>query len=375
MNKSDVGRNLYMLKGSLAYKGYDWWWHSFTGYNRETGEAKAFFIEYYVCNPALGGEVPVLGQLAENRERGVKPAYAMIKAGAWGQGAKQIHNFYPIPQFSCPADRLEVCIGESMLTEQRMQGMCSLNELEAKAHPEYMSDAGEMSWDLIIDKQIAYHVGYGASSIFRRLNAFEMFWHAEGIKTNYSGTVRLDGVVYDIIPERSYGYADKNWGADYTSPWLWISSCHLRSLITGQTLDHSAVEVGGGRPKVFGIPLPRQILIGMYHEGTMYEYNFSKPLLRSRVTFDFEEGDKRHYWKVRASNHNSEFELELECPRDEMLLINYESPDGQKRHNRLWNGGTGYGEIRLYRKLGGSKQLIDHIELRNAGCEYGEFSD
>lgn len=107
----------------------------------------------------------------------------------------------------------------------------------------------------------------------------------------------------------------------------------------------------------------------------MYEYNFSKPLLRSRVTFDFEEGDKRHYWKVRASNHNSEFELELECPRDEMLLINYESPDGQKRHNRLWNGGTGYGEIRLYRKLGGSKQLIDHIELRNAGCEYGEFSD
>lgn len=218
MNKSDVGRNLYMLKGSLAYKGYDWWWHSFTGYNRETGEAKAFFIEYYVCNPALGGEVPVLGQLAENRERGVKPAYAMIKAGAWGQGAKQIHNFYPIPQFSCPADRLEVCIGESMLTEQRMQGMCSLNELEAKVHPEYMSDAGEMSWDLTIDKQIAYHVGYGASSIFRRLNAFEMFWHAEGIKTNYSGTVRLDGVVYDIIPERSYGYADKNWGADYTSP-------------------------------------------------------------------------------------------------------------------------------------------------------------
>lgn len=317
----------------------------------------------------------MLGQLPENRERGVKPAYAMIKAGAWGQGAKQIHNFYPITQFSCTADRLEVLIGESMLTEQRMQGMCSLSAQEAKAHPEYMSDAGEMSWDLTIDKQIAYHVGYGASSIFRRLNAFEMFWHAEGIKTIYSGTVRLDGVIYDIIPERSYGYADKNWGADYTSPWLWISSCHLRSLITGQILNHSAVEVGGGRPKVFGVPLPRQILIGMYHEGTMYKYNFSKPLLRSRVTFDFEEGDKRHYWKVRGSNHNSEFELDLECPRDEMLLINYESPDGQKRHNRLWNGGTGYGEIRLYRKMGGSKQLIDHIELRNAGCEYGEFSD
>lgn len=24
-----------------------------------------------------------------------------------------------------------------------------------------------------------------------------------------------------------------------------------------------------------------------------------------------------------------------------MILINYESPNGHKRHTRLWNGGTG----------------------------------
>ena len=39
MNKSDIERDYFMLKGPLAKRGYDWWWHSFTGYNKKTGEA------------------------------------------------------------------------------------------------------------------------------------------------------------------------------------------------------------------------------------------------------------------------------------------------------------------------------------------------
>ena len=40
MNKSDLKRDYYMLKGSLAKKGYDWWWHSLTAYDKETGEER-----------------------------------------------------------------------------------------------------------------------------------------------------------------------------------------------------------------------------------------------------------------------------------------------------------------------------------------------
>ena len=63
-------------------------------------------------------------------------------------------------------------------------------------------------------------------------------------------------------------------------------------------------------------------------------------------------------------------EMVLYCKRDEMMLFNYEAPDGQKRHNRLWNGGNGWGEIKLYKKDG---TLIDHVKMENAGCEYGEY--
>ncbi len=57
-----------------------------------------------------------------------------------------------------------------------------------------------------------------------------------------------------------------------------------------------------------------------------------------------------------------------------MFLVNYESPDGFKRHNRLWNGGNGEGRILLYRKLGGNRfKLIDDISVTHLGCEYGEY--
>ncbi len=374
MNKSDISRDFYMLKGPLSKKGYDWWWHNFTGYHRTTGEKKSFFIEYFICNPSLGGKQPVLGQLPENILIGRKPSYALIKVGCWGKDAKQIHNFYPISDFSCPNNKLQVRIGACTLTEKHMRGNCQVTEEEAKGHLEYMCDAGSMSWNLSINKKIAYNVGFGASKLLRKLNVFEMFWHAEGIKTEYNGEVVFNGEIYDIIADKSYGYADKNWGEDFTSPWLWISSCNMRSLVTGKELTNSAVELGGGKPKVCGMALDRKLIGGLYYEGKMFDYNFSKFWTDSHIDFIFKEGEKRNIWKVKASNRDSVMELILKCPKEEMLLINYEAPNGKKLHNKLWNGGTGYGKIRIYDKKCNIKILIDEIEMTNVGCEYGEYT-
>lgn len=373
MNKSDWSRDCYMLKGSLGKKGYDWWWHNFTGFDRITGEQRSFFIEYFICNPLIGGNQVILGQLPENQTLGIRPSYGMIKAGTWGTGARQINNFYPASEFLHSDSQLNIRIGESVLSEHYMEGFCAVTAEQSLNHPEYMSDAGEMSWKLNINKKIAYHAGYGASGFFRSVNAFDMFWHAEGIKTEYSGEVVLDGEVYDIIADRSYGYADKNWGSDFTSPWLWISSCNMKSLITGRILDDSAVEFGGGRPKVFGISLGRRLLGGLYYEGRMYNYNFSHFWIRSKISFRFKEGKTDHVWKIKAENKDSLLELVLKCPAKEMLFINYEAPNGKKLHNHLWNGGTGRGIILLYHKEGNVRHLIDQIEIKNAGCEYGEY--
>ena len=69
-NHHDITRDACMLNGPLRHHGYDWWWHSFTAQDAETGEDNPFFIEFFLCNPALAEDEPVLGQLPANLEAG-----------------------------------------------------------------------------------------------------------------------------------------------------------------------------------------------------------------------------------------------------------------------------------------------------------------
>ena len=375
MNKSDITRDYCMLQGPLAKKGYDWWWHSFTARHADTGARKSFYIEYFLCNPALAQPEPVIvWNDPEGRKAGKRPSYCMVNVGFWGREKGQLHRFFPWSDVSIPMNRpLNLQAGDCTCSETRMTGRVAVSEDNAAAHPEWMSDAGEMSWDLSIHKQVAYHVGYGASKLFRKLNAFEMFWHAEGMKTAYQGWLRLNGEEYVVEPDTCYGYADKNWGGDFTSPWVWLSSNNLVSNRTGKRLSNSVFEVGGGRPKVFGLSLNRKLLGQFYYEGQDYEFNFSKFWTGSRTQFDCWETASQIQWHVTQTTFTARMEAEISCYKEEMLLINYESPDGYKRHTSLWNCGNGFGTVKLWRRQGKDWVLIDDVHAESVGCEYGEY--
>ena len=372
MNK----RNGYMLSGKRARRGYDWWWHSFVAEHEKTGDVKPFFIEYYVINPSLDRGEIVPGQLAANKDAGRKPCYAMIKAGAWGAEKRlQLHNFYPISDFSASREGMDVRIGEHTADETSLVGSVTLSPEEAAAHPEYMSDAGKMSWDLKAEKILSYSVGWGTSPFFRKLDAFNMYWHAQGMRTRYSGTVTLNGETYLVKPETSYGYQDKNWGRDYTSPWVWLNCNNLTSRKTGEKLDRSGFDVGGAQPVAFGISLPRRLLIALHYEGKFYEWNFSKFWKGSKQVFDCPVLEDRVEWNIDAWDRKTKVEIRFRCPRETMLNVNYENPDGQKRHNELWNGGYASGTIAVFEKKGGNWVEIDTLDGEMGGCEYGEYND
>jgi tocopherol cyclase len=375
VNKSDVTRDVCMLRGPLAKKGYDWWWHSFTGIDPKTGEERSFYVEYFLCNPALAKEEPVFAwHDPEARRQGQRPSYCMINAGTWGKDKGQFHRFLPWSKVQVSMKDTMFFQGEDCLCrEDRITGSIKVSKEDALAHPQWMSDAGEMAWDLAVEKQVAYHVGYGASRPFRAINAFEMFWHAQGMKTAFSGWVTYNGVTYQVTPETSFGYADKNWGSDFTSPWVWLSSNDLVSLISGRRLQNSVFEIGGGTPKVFGISLNHKLLGQFYYEGEDYEFNFSKFWTGSRTAFHCEEQEKEILWQVTQTTFRAKMEAEIRCKKEDMLWIRYESPDGFCRHTRLWNGGNGWGTVKLYRKKGKSWQLVDHVQAGHVGCEYGEY--
>ena len=367
-NKHDIKRDEFMLNPNSKRLGYDWWWNSFTARDGETNEEKPFFIEFFICNPHLADDKPTFGQLKENNK---KPSYLMVNVGTWGEDHKQLHRFfsykdikiYPKAPFSIKAD-------DCYLDENKTKGSIHLEKDFIEKHPEYMSDYGNISWDIEIDKKIAFNVGYGASKLFRKLNSFEMFWHAEGMKTLFKGEITYNGRKYLVEPENCFGYSDKNWGKDFTSPWVWLSSNNLESTITNKKLENSVFDIGGGRPKIGPLVLNRKLLSAFYYEGKCYEFNFSKFWTFTRTKFDCKETDTQIIWHVEQKTWRHKMVSDITCEKKDMILINYEAPNGLKLHNRLWNGGNGIGIIKLYK----GKRLIDEIKASNIGCEYGEYN-
>lgn len=372
-SQSDKSRNAFMLDGMLADDGYDWWWHSFTGVDAITGEEKSFFIEFFAINPELGGIDPVLGQSEQNQLLNKAPSYLMVKAGCWGEGKAQLHRFFGWENVKIIKDApFSIEADDCYCDDYELRGSVIVSEEEAK-QPEYMTDAGSMSWNLKVHKITPFNVGYGAGDLLRKMKAFEMYWHAEGMKTFYSGTVIMNGNLYIIKPENCYGYADKNWGESFTSPWVWLSSNDLYSKASGKRLLNSVFDIGGGCPVVFGKSLDRKLLGAMYYEGYEYEFNFSKFWTGTHTKFTTKETDDEFLWHVRQESVKALIDVRVRCKKEDMLLVNYEAPDGKKLHNKLWNGGTGKGQILLYEKHRGGLYMVDQIIARHVGCEYGEY--
>lgn len=116
------------------------------------------------------------------------------------------------------------------------------------------------------------------------------------------------------------------------------------------------------------------MLGALYYEGEEYEFNFSKFWTLAKTKFKCTVIDKEVIWQITLSNRKNVIEIDAGCLIKDIILINYESPDGQKRHNNLYNGGNGIGEIKLYKKIGKYKKLIDTIKAYDIGCEYGEYN-
>jgi hypothetical protein len=111
------------------------------------------------------------------------------------------------------------------------------------------------------------------------------------------------------------------------------------------------------------------------HEGEEYDFNCSHVWLNVKTEFGFEEGETEVCWHVRQENRHAVMETDIRCDKKDMLWVNYEAPDGSKRHNRLWNGGNGRGVVRLWKKDGEELCLVDEFDVRHVGCEYGEYDE
>ena len=373
MNLSDYKRNAYMLRGSMTKRGYVRWWHSFIGVCSATQETRTFFVEYFVINPGLGQEQPILGQHPYFKKRGMKPSYVMVKAGVFpneqGEGGKELHAFYPISSMKVANDPFYVQIEDCSFSETKLSGYVDVSFNEAR-HRSLMTDVGYMEWDLEMNKVISCHTGAIANRFFTALNALESFWHGEGIRTQFRGTVTLDNTTYEVKEDTCHGYADKHWGRNFNSPWLQFASSHLISERTGKALKHSALAIDGNNPRLLFLPLKRKLMIQLTYTGEDFEYNFAKPGLLSRCKWKVKETNKRYIWRIKAQNKTSVIKISCSCMKEQMMPLSYESPDAIVRKKPLLAGGAGLGVIEIYRRAPEGLELIDRLTIANGFCEF-----
>ena len=62
----------------------------------------------------------------------------------------------------------------------------------------YLTEAlNRVVQDLKAEKILPYSVGFGTSPFFRDINAFQMYWHAAGMRTRYEGKIVFNGEIYN----------------------------------------------------------------------------------------------------------------------------------------------------------------------------------
>ncbi len=374
MNLSDLTRNAYMLRGPLAKKGYMRWWHSFSGVQAQTGEARTFFVEFLVMNPGLGGEQPILGQHPYYKKRGMKPSYVCVKAGVFsgadGQEGKQLHAFYPISSLNATPKPLVMQVEECFYSEDKLIGYVDVSPEEAR-HRSLMSDSGTMEWNLEVHKAVSCHTGILGSPLAQAFNALDSYWHGEGIKSFFRGTVILDGVTYHVQADTSFGYSDKHWGKNFNRPWMQFACGKLTSEHHGKALRHSVLAINGCCPRFLFLPLRRKLMIQLTYTGEDFNFGFH-PFLLSRCKWETRETKKRFIWHIIAKNKKAIVTISGSCTKEQMMQLQYENPDGIKSRLPLLAGGAGIGTVKLYRRVPGGKELLDTLHMEQSLCEYRE---
>ena len=357
-------RNAFQLPGTPYFpNGYEWWWHSFVAYRRSDGAPRPFFIEYFVINPGLGGAEPVLSS------SGRPQSYARMIAGTWGEHHVVLQSTFPVADFAASLRLMDVAIGANRATNSELHG-----QVVGPPSP-YGGPAERLAWDLKAEKVLSYDIGFLGGRFFQWLGAFDMLWHVPGMQTRYSGTVEWNDDVYDVDPARSSGYQDKNWGKDYTAPWYWLSCNSFTSRVTGKPLPLTSLDLGGGMPRAFGIPLCHdKLLIALYYKGVLHEWNFTHLLDLPREDVRIEQQPGRVSWQVAAEDSTQRIEIDFTNPTSEMVQLVYENPRGLVPLSQLWNGGTASGTVRFYVNRAGRPnrwELVDSLEGTFGQGEFG----
>jgi hypothetical protein len=342
-NKSDRKRDSFMLKGALAKQGFDLWRHCFVATSRTSGKRRSFILEYYCVNPQLREDVPVFAR------KGTEPSYVCIRAVVLGEDGSTLIRYFPWDEVSTGKEMdLLISAEDCFLSETRTMGRIDVSASDKETDPDEYPDVGKLVWDLKIDKQIAFNLGYGTSGPLRTAEIMNAYWHTEGMKACYSGGIIWNGEEYSVEPDTSYGIADKVWGRAPGDSWGFINCSDLTSKRNGRLTDSAFAFGRGMRIQIGPIDTENETIGGVYLEGDTYEFNFSKVWTLTQNKTQVKQNDNKILFTMIDETPTTRIKIRVLSKKPDMRLVVFDTPSGEKR--KVLEGGNGKAEIILERK-------------------------
>ena len=89
-----------------------------------------------------------------------------------------------------------------------------------------------------------------------------------------------------------------------------------------------------------------------------------------------EEIDQNNlHWSVSIHNKQWIIDVDAFCQINELTNRSIELPEGQRKVLNVLQGGSGSGEIKIYRKSGKNLEQIEFAKFTNCVCEFGHIEE
>lgn len=374
----------FKLKGSYKRNGIETFRFIFNGQEKSSGQEATFFVELSFINPYLSPNEATLGYKSRvsvseddlqnvlvgsvsakrvGEERLITPSYIAIRAGILGQNAKEIVKYTCIKDVTINYKQFYLKADECCFTLDSLVGRIVYTQEELDSHPEYLCDSGGLAYNLRYEAPQSFSKGY---------NGKQNKCFCPGAKTLFTGAFVVDGVEYIITPYKSFGYIEHFWGRDLPATYFHISTSNMISIISGKTLPSSFFSVQGSYEDRLSL------LLNVEGKELVFTENMGKRnydiIWSVTEAPDANSKDRLH---LSVSLHSKQYVIDIDVYnlQEDLCVHSRERARGERQLLKILASAAGNGELKIYKKVTKSLELIEQARLVKTLCEYGKLEE